>query len=76
MPDWLDALRRDEGFFPPSGCACEVAQRGGTPLHLAALEGHESVIAVLAARGADTEVKDRVSDVVAVHLVKGTKTAR
>ena len=41
-----------------------VLQGQGTPLHWAAIKGHTDSVALLASRGANINMKDRVSYVV------------
>ena len=40
---------------------CRAPQDGDTPLHIAALKGHATVVEQLLAAGADMEAKDVVS---------------
>ena len=53
-------------FIPPSRLPPSLTpsahQYDQTPLHLAALNGHLSVIELLVAKGAEVEAKDRVSE--------------
>ena len=42
----------------------DVMQNGNTPLHLACISGHRSVVEILLAGGADVNTKDKVSTLI------------
>ena len=48
-------MRGERGCLPDR---CRAPQNGGTPLHLAAAEGHAAVAGQLLAAKADVEAKD------------------
>jgi hypothetical protein len=61
-------LTRDRRAAPLPAWAC--AQRGTTPLHLAAEQGHASVVVLLLSHGADVNANDVTVRALVAHRTR------